>query len=136
MEYIKFLLFLCCCIPSVSVAQLTLTIEINDLRNDIGHVHLELSNEDEQCLVSVTENISDHRCVIIIENLESGKYAFRYFHDENMNEQIDTNWLGIPKEGIGFSNDPGMTFGPPSFRKTLFDLSESPFMKSKPKYFF
>jgi uncharacterized protein (DUF2141 family) len=96
---------------------------------------LELSNEEEERVVAVTGDISENRCLIVIENLEPGKYSFRYFHDENMNEKLDTNWLGIPKEGFGFSNDPKITFGPPSFEKTLFELEGSEVMTSKPKYF-
>jgi uncharacterized protein (DUF2141 family) len=62
-------------------------------------------------------------------------YSFRFFHDENENEDIDTNWLGIPREGFGFSNNPKMLFGPPKFKKTLFDLNESKTLKVKPKYY-
>jgi uncharacterized protein (DUF2141 family) len=79
--------------------------------------------------------ISYNKCVIVIENLKPGKYAFKFFHDENMNDKLDTSWMGIPKEGFGFSNNPSMTFGPPSFDKTIFELSESLLIKSKPKYF-
>ena len=135
MKYILFLSLFCYFIPLLSIDQVTLTIEIEELRNNNGQLHLELSNENEERLVAITEDISEYRCVIVIENLEPGNYSFRYFHDENMNEKLDTNWLGIPKEGFGFSNDPRMTIGPPSFNKTLFELSESQVMKSKPRYF-
>jgi len=43
--------------------------------------------------------------------------------------------MGIPKEGFGFSNNPKMTFGPPSFEKTIFNLNESIVKKCKPVYF-
>jgi len=135
MKYILFLSLFCYFIPLVSIAQVTLTIEIEELRNNNGQLHLELSNENEERLVAITGAISENRCVIVIENLEPGMYAFRYFHDENMNDKLDTNWLGIPKEGFGFSNEPRMTFGLPSFEKTLFELINSEVKTSKPKYF-
>ena len=135
MKYILFLSLFCYFIPLVSIAQVTLTIEIEELRNNNGQLHLELSNENEERLVAITGAISENRCVIVIENVESGMYAFRYFHDENMNDKLDTNWLGIPKEGFGFSNEPRMTFGLPSFEKTLFELINSEVKTSKPKYF-
>lgn len=122
-------------IPVGVVAQLVLTIEIYDLRNNTGQVHLELSNSDEIQIAGVTKSIVDGECIIVIENLKPGRYAFKFFHDENKNEKLDVNWLGIPKEGFGFSNNPSMTFGPPSFDKTIFELKESIAIKCKPKYF-
>lgn len=43
-----------------------------------------------------------------------GEYAVTVLHDENSNAKIDF-LLGIPKEGVGFSNNPRLMTGPPSF---------------------
>ncbi len=48
------------------------------------------------------------------EGLPSGTYALALIHDENGNGKLDT-MMGIPKEGFGFSNNPAIRFGPPSF---------------------
>jgi uncharacterized protein (DUF2141 family) len=117
------------------MAQHTLTIEIHGLNNNNGHVLLELSNAKEAVVAGRTRNISNNRCIIVIDSLKPGMYSFKFFHDENKNEKLDTNWLGIPKEGFGFSNNPSMNFGPPSFEKTIFELNESVLIKCKPKYF-
>lgn len=130
------MIFILSIIPFGLLAQLSLTIEINNLRNNNGQVHLELSNENEEQVFGVTKNISNNKCVIVFENLIPGKYAFKFFHDENKNDKLDTNWLGIPREGFGFSNNPTMTFGPPSFYKTVFELKESLEIKCNPKYFY
>jgi len=122
-------------IPLVHFAQLSLTVEIYSLRNSSGQIHFELNNHREEQVAGITKNISNNKCIIVIENLMPGKYAFKFFHDENMNEKLDVNWLGIPKEGFGFSNNPRMTFGPPSFDKTLFKLTYPIEIKCKPKYF-
>jgi len=47
-------------------------------------------------------------------------YALVVIHDENRNGKLDTNWLGIPTEGYGFSNDAKAWLGPPSFPATSF----------------
>lgn len=39
------------------------------------------------------------------EDIPPGTYAMAVIHDENMNGKLDTNWLGIPTEGYGFSNN-------------------------------
>ena len=38
------------------------------------------------------------------EDIPPGTYALAVIHDENMNGKLDTNFLGVPKEGYGFSN--------------------------------
>lgn len=51
-----------------------------------------------------------------------GTYAVKVFHDVNDNGVLDTNWMGIPKEPYGFSNDAMGTFGPPSFQQASFKV--------------
>lgn len=41
-------------------------------------------------------------------------------HDENTNGKLDTNWIGIPAEGYGFSNDAKALLGAPSFSDASF----------------
>lgn len=62
--------------------------------------------------------------VIEIKNLKPGTYALSVIHDENENDKLDTNFIGIPKEAFGFSNDPKVYFGPPSFEKSSFKLTK------------
>jgi len=49
------------------------------------------------------------------EDIQAGTYALAVIHDENMNGKLDANWLGIPTEGYGFSNDIKAVIGPPLF---------------------
>ena len=44
-----------------------------------------------------------------------GIYAVAVYHDENDNHHFDKNFLGLPAEGYGFSNDAPTLFGPPAF---------------------
>ncbi|HSB06297.1 MAG TPA: DUF2141 domain-containing protein [Thermodesulfobacteriota bacterium] len=54
------------------------------------------------------------------EDIPPGTYAIAVIHDENMNGKLDTNWLGIPKEGYAFSNDVKALLGAPSFSAASF----------------
>ena len=56
--------------------------------------------------------------------LEEGTYSIGFFIDKNDNEKLDTNFLGVPKEQFGFSNDAMGRFGPPSFEAASFTLDE------------
>lgn len=50
-----------------------------------------------------------------------GDYALLILHDENGNARLDTT-LGIPREGIGFSRNPRIMFGPPKFEATVIHI--------------
>ena len=63
---------------------------------------------------------------VVFEELVPGRYALSVIHDENDNGELDTNLVGIPKEGFGFGNNAMGTFGPPSFRKASIEVGSSP----------
>jgi uncharacterized protein (DUF2141 family) len=60
------------------------------------------------------------------EHVQSGTYALAVIYDENMNGKLDTNWLGIPIEGYGFSNDAKGLFGMPSYSAARFPYDGGP----------
>ena len=71
-------------------------------------------------MVTVTNNI----VTLEIENIEAGTYAVSLFHDENNNGVLDTKGLfEMPSEPYGFSNNPSILFGPPSFEKCKLSLN-------------
>ena len=52
---------------------------------------------------------------IVFDNIPAGDYAFVAFQDFDRNDQLKTNFIGYPKEPVGFSNNAKIVFGPPSF---------------------
>jgi len=57
-------------------------------------------------------------------DLKPGQYAVSVMHDENENGQLDSNIVGIPKEGYGFSNNPRV-MRKPTFDEAKFELGAS-----------
>ena len=55
-------------------------------------------------------------------NLPEGTYAIALFIDANENLKIDKNFLGIPKEQFGFSNNVMGTLSGPSFEQAKFQV--------------
>lgn len=51
--------------------------------------------------------------------LPPGNYAVAAIHDENSNHKLDRNFLGIPKEGFGFANNPHVLFSAPPFQAAV-----------------
>lgn len=52
---------------------------------------------------------------IVYDNIPAGEYAFVAFQDIDKNNELKTNFIGYPKEPVGFSNNAKIVFGPPSF---------------------
>lgn len=120
----------------------TLKVHIENLRNEKGSIkYLVFNSEDgypdvlKKSLRSGTILASEAAKGIIIENLESGSYSVSVIHDENDNDKLDTNFVGIPKEGFGFSNNPTIYFGPPSFDKSKVEVDKDTEITIKMKHF-
>lgn len=116
-------------------SQITLTINISELENSNGQILLEFNDSEGNFIQGFEQKIVNKSCTIVIPSLKAGIYSFKYFHDENLNQKLDTNWLGIPTEGFGFSNNAKATFGPPSPEKTVFQLDKNITVNCKPQYF-
>lgn len=57
--------------------------------------------------------------------LAPGQYAVAVGHDLNGNRKTDTNWVGIPKEAWGVSNNIRPSLRAPKFAEAVFPVSES-----------
>ena len=58
---------------------------------------------------------------IRITNLPAGQYAIAAFQDTDGDGSLSTNFVGIPQEPFGFSNDAPARLSPPSFKQAAFD---------------
>jgi len=64
--------------------------------------------------------IENGQAVCMFAGLVPGDYAVSVFHDENGNGKLDRNFIGMPKEGVGASNDAAGNFGPPKYDDARF----------------
>jgi uncharacterized protein (DUF2141 family) len=128
------ILFFFISVSNISFSQYKLEIEISGIRNNKGNIMLQLFDVNEKVLTQVKKEITDNRCILTLENLKPGKYAVRYYHDENLNGKMETNLVGKPTEGYGFSNNVTGKFGPPPFEKWLFEFSANMKIVLKPMY--
>ena len=114
--------------------QYSLQVDITGLKNNTGFILLQLFDENEKIVTQVKGDIKDLKSTIVIKDIKPGKYGFRYFHDENMSRNLETNVLGIPREGYGFSNDAVGPFGPKPFKEWLFELNQNKILSVKTRY--
>jgi uncharacterized protein (DUF2141 family) len=66
--------------------------------------------------------VSAKTMTCIFPSVAPGTYAVALFHDENGDGRLDTNVLGIPREGVGVSNNKIPSFGPPKWDDAKFAL--------------
>jgi uncharacterized protein (DUF2141 family) len=66
--------------------------------------------------------------------LPDGRYAIALFQDSNGDGQLNTNFLGIPKEGYGVSNNAFNRFSAPEFNAASFNHKGKTALKIKMKY--
>ena len=104
-----------------------LRIEVTGLRNDKGFVLLSLFNngdgfpsKTEKACWKYQEKIKNGKAYFTCNALAAGTYAIAVLHDENANLKMDLRFYGYPKEGYGFSENPRLWFGPPSFKSASF----------------
>lgn len=102
-----------------------LTVHIDELRNSRGRVAVALFDsakhfpEQEHALQGQVSEIAGKRASVTFRGLKAGGYAVAVLHDENRNNKMDFNFVGMPLEGYGFSRDAAVVFGPPSFESAV-----------------
>lgn len=69
--------------------------------------------------------IQNGKAVITFKDIPYGEYTLKVFHDENDDVKVNTNWIGIPTEGFGVSNNAIGTFGPQSYDKAKFVVKQA-----------
>ena len=72
-----------------------------------------------------TTTISENASQVVFSGIPSGSYAVAVYHDKNNNNVLDKNYLWIPTEAYGFSNNARRTFSAPSFSEASVVVNNS-----------
>ncbi|CAL2077579.1 conserved hypothetical protein [Tenacibaculum dicentrarchi] len=114
---------------SISQEKHTITVYFEGMKSDKGNLYVAIYNNKKAFLKEAIKGriikISDKKASLVFENMIAGTYAISAFHDVNDNKKMDTNFIGIPKEPIGISNDAKGFIGPPKYKDAKFDVIQS-----------
>jgi len=112
--------------PITARATVTLHVAVSGFPNDKGDAGLALWNgpagfpEDiTHALATTYVPIQDGTASATFGGLTPGIYAVTVYQDANGNRKFDKNWLGMPREAWGVSND-----ARPHLRAPRFDEAE------------
>ena len=108
-----------------------LTVIVKNIRNSKGQIGFSLyqsgdgfPNHPEKALIFVFIKVNPNLTEYTFKDIKAGTYAAAAFHDENSDKKVNSNFLGIPKEGIGVSNNVKGSFGPPKFDDAKFTFNQ------------
>ena len=107
----------------------TLDVTVTNVRSAAGHVLIAVCDQSTflqpTCRYHARAPAAAGSVTVRLDDVPPGVYAAQAYQDENDNGKLDRNFLGIPTEGMGFSNDAPMKFGPPAFPAAAFTLRAS-----------
>ncbi len=112
--------------PALLFSQNEISVEVHGVPSSKGKISVAVYDSEDGFLkfdqVFKCDSIAAKKGItrLSIKDLPRGEYALAIFYDENGNNILDTNWLGIPKEKVAFSNAKMKTFGPPNFKECAF----------------
>jgi uncharacterized protein (DUF2141 family) len=109
-------------------------VELVGLKSVEGTVYIAVYDSDDNWL---SDDTVLEKSLVIAESREGdtvrtelqlplGEYALSVFYDINGNGELDTNFIGLPKEPIALSNNAKAKFGPPKYKDAVFTLGFEP----------
>lgn len=108
----------------------TLTVVVEGVNQAAGNIGVLVFNSEkgwpEDRLVALRDIVVPARpgkVTVEVPNLPAGDYGISIAHDVNQNHKLDKNFIGMPKEQWGLSNNPHATIKAPPFSKGKFSLT-------------
>lgn len=108
-----------------------LRIRVSNIQSVKGNILIAVYNSSQkfpgnEMVTGKIERVTrSGEMTIIVEEVPFGQYAVSIFHDENSNKTLDSNFLKIPTEPYGFSNNARGRFGPPDFEDARINFNSN-----------
>jgi len=106
----------------------TVRVDVSSFRDRAGLLGCRL-HSDPKAFPDATDGpgvavaIEADRATCLFENVAAGTYAVAVMHDANQNGKVDKNFLGMPTEGYGVSNNRTYAFKPPRWHESKFTVA-------------
>lgn len=106
-----------------------LKVSVTNISSAQGTIMVGLYNTEDQFLRKPFKSLSIKAkkgiVQVVFTDIPMGTYAISAYHDEDDNNKLNTNFIGIPKEPYGASNDAKNMFGPPRWKDAKFSITDS-----------
>ena len=117
--------------PMTSLARAaTVEIDVGNIKRAAGHVRATLCTEAQflksDCAYEASAPAQTPQTTVTFANVAPGRYAAQVFDDDTDAGKVHQDKLGVPREGVGFSNDAPIHLKGPHFRDAAFDVGQDP----------
>ncbi len=112
----------------LAAAETTVDVTVNNVPSDKGRLVVTAYDTKKAWLKKpfAQEVAAPVEGAVVRFLLPEGNFAFHVYHDLDDNGKMKTNWIGIPKEPTGVSNDAKGKFGPPKFKDAAVEIGTEP----------
>ena len=117
-------------LPSLSQSTSTVLLEVSSFKNTRGTLNCRLFTKasdfpDGEGILTLRTPITGTNTTCTFPNVEPGTYAVAVVHDENINGKLDKNFVGVPSEGYGVSNNKTYALSAPKWDESIFTIAPS-----------
>jgi uncharacterized protein (DUF2141 family) len=110
-----------------TAAATTVEVHVTGVAAGKGKINVAVCDKEhflKKCAYTGSAPATGGDNVIRVANVPAGTFAVVAYQDENENDELDTNLVGIPKENYGFSKDARSKFGPPGFADAAMEVRD------------
>ncbi|PRC94380.1 DUF2141 domain-containing protein [Solimicrobium silvestre] len=111
---------------AASASAATLQVKIDGVASGKGKLRVAVCDEStflKKCTIGALAPAHTGSVTVDVPDVPTGNWAVMAYHDENDNQKLDRDEMGIPTEGYGFSNGATAKYGPPQFRQAAVIVS-------------
>jgi len=116
-----------CCQLSLPAFAAPVTAVIRNIPDDTGTILVALCTENEfldpHCRYNTQIKSRAPEVSVRFADIPAGIYAVQAFQDRNGDGKLNRTFIGIPREPIGFSRNPRLRYGPPSFDECAVEIT-------------
>lgn len=106
-----------------------LNVTVKNIKSEKGQVIARIYAKSENWLktefMRATPSAKAGEVSFVFKALPPGDYAISVFHDEDGDGKLSANFMHIPTEPYGFSNDAKGSFGPPEYAAAKFEMTDA-----------
>lgn len=120
-------MLLCAATAASYVSAATVEVHVSSVVGGRGKVNVAVCDKErflKDCLYSGSAPAQANDTVVTVPNVPKGTWAVLAYQDENQNDKLDRNLIGIPSENYGFSRDARGRFGPPDYEAAAIEVGD------------
>lgn len=108
-----------------------LAIKISNIEKIKGEIKVGVFNtetnflKEGHAIKNYSVKVENNTAVLTITDLPKGEYAITMYHDQNSDNECNRNFIGIPKEPYGFSNNIKPKMSAPKYKDCKFTFLEN-----------